>query len=128
MLNPNQTYIDPVLTNLTVAQLQSDENFIADKVFPNVPVEKQSGKYYVWPRGQFNRISDVKTLAHGVEGEVISIEGSREKQFGADCGLGMYLNEPEIDNVAKQLKVRLDGARELGSSMRLKREQGWLAQ
>ena len=127
MLNPNQTYIDPVLTNLTVAQLQSDENFIADKVFPNVPVEKQSGKYYVWPRGQFNRLGDVKKLAPGVESEVISLEVSQDNYFAEVYALGMYFNEQELANVDTQLNVRLAGATALATRMRLKREQDWIA-
>jgi hypothetical protein len=127
MLNPNQTYIDPVLTNLTVAQLQSDDNFIADKVFPNVPVDKQSGKYYVWPRGQFNRVGDVKKLAPGVASEVISLTVSQDNYFAEVFALGMYFNEQELANVDTQLNVRLAGSVALANRMRLKREQDWLA-
>ena len=126
MLNPSTTYIDPVLTNLTVAQLQSDENFIADKVFPNVPVDKQSGKYYVWPRGQFNRVGDVKKLAPGVESEVVSMELSNDNFFCEVYALGMYFNEQELANVDTQLNVRLAGATLLANRMRLKREIDWI--
>lgn len=127
MLNPTQTYIDPVLTNLTVAQLQSDENFIADKIFPQVPVDKQSGKYYVWPRGQFNRLGDVKKLAPGVESEVISLTVSQDNFFAEAYALGMYFNEQELANVDTQLNVRLAGAVTLANRMRLKREQDFLS-
>lgn len=126
MLNPSQTYIDPVLTNLVVAQLQSDDNFIADKVFPNVAVDKQSGKYYVWPRGQFNRLGDVKKLAPGVESEVISLQVSQDNYFAEVYALGMYFNEQELANVDTQLKVRVAGATALATRMRLKREQDWI--
>lgn len=127
MLNPSQTYIDPVLTNLVVAQLQSDDNFIADKVFPNVAVDKQSGKYYVWPRGQFNRLGDVKKLAPGVESEVISLQVSQDNYFAEVYALGMYFNEQELANVDTQLNVRVAGATALATRMRLKREQDWIA-
>ena len=46
MLTPSQVHIDAPLTNLTLAYLQSQDTFIADKVFPTVDVQKQSDKYY----------------------------------------------------------------------------------
>jgi hypothetical protein len=50
MLTASQVHIDQPLTNLTVAYLQSQDNFIADKVFPNVPVDKKTNKYYIASR------------------------------------------------------------------------------
>jgi len=47
--------IDPVLSNLSVANWQSAEGFIADKVFPIVPVETQSGQYFVLDDSNLNR-------------------------------------------------------------------------
>jgi hypothetical protein len=47
--------IDPVLSNLSVATWQDAKGFIADKVFPTVPVEVQSGKYYVLDDANINR-------------------------------------------------------------------------
>jgi hypothetical protein len=44
LLTPSQVHIDAPLTNLTTAYVQSQDNFIADKVFPIVGVEKQSDK------------------------------------------------------------------------------------
>ena len=47
--------IDPVLSNLSVALWQDAKGFIADKVFPTVPVETQSGQYYVLDDANLNR-------------------------------------------------------------------------
>lgn len=126
MITPNQVHIDVPLTNLTVAQLQSDENFIADKVFPNVPVDKQSGKYYTWPRGQFNRVGDVKKLAPGVESETIDLNVSQDNFFCEVYALGMEFTEQMLGNVDNQLNVRLAGATMLATRMRLKREIDWI--
>ena len=35
LLTPSAVHVDQPLTNLTLAYAQSQENFIADKVFPN---------------------------------------------------------------------------------------------
>jgi len=63
LLTASQVHIDQPLSNLTIAFLQNTTGFIADKVFPRVSVMKKSDKYYVWPRGQFNQIDDIKERA-----------------------------------------------------------------
>lgn len=52
---PADAHIDRWLTDLSVAYIQSAENFVAAKVFPAVPVLKQSDKYATYPKGYFFR-------------------------------------------------------------------------
>lgn len=52
---PNQLHIDTYLTNLSVAWAQDQANFVASKVFPTVPVAKQSDKYAIYKRDAFYR-------------------------------------------------------------------------
>lgn len=47
--------IDVALTNVSVAAFQDARGFIASKVFPTVPVEQQSGLYYVFDEDELNR-------------------------------------------------------------------------
>lgn len=61
-----QVHIDVALTNISVAYLQSADDYIATKVFPVVPSPKQSNKFFIYRRGDFFR--DVATLrAPGTE-------------------------------------------------------------
>jgi hypothetical protein len=48
-------HVDAVLTNLSVAYMQDSANFISDKVFPVVPVEKQSDKYFIYDKNDWLR-------------------------------------------------------------------------
>lgn len=48
-------HVNAPLTNISIAYIQDQSAFIADKVFPNVPVAKQSDRYYVYKREDFNR-------------------------------------------------------------------------
>lgn len=50
-----QAHIDKALTNMSVAYIQEETNFIADKVFPQIPVRKQSDTYFVYNKGDFFR-------------------------------------------------------------------------
>lgn len=55
MSEMNQAHIDRALTNMSVAYMQDDTSYIADKVFPVVPVKRQSDVYYIYDKGDFLR-------------------------------------------------------------------------
>lgn len=62
----SDVHVDRPLTNISIAFMQNANNFIADRVFPVIPVAKQSDKYFTYDRGMFNR--DEMTLrAPGTE-------------------------------------------------------------
>jgi hypothetical protein len=63
---PGDVHVNAPLTNISVAFLQSASDFIAAKVFPNIPVSKQSDRYYVYNRGDFNR-DEMEIRAPGTE-------------------------------------------------------------
>lgn len=48
-------HIDRALTNLSVAYMQSADVFIAGKVFPIVPVQKQSDLFFIYEKEDFFR-------------------------------------------------------------------------
>ncbi len=48
-------HVDTALTNFSIAYMQDNEDFIADRVFPVVSVDHKSDKYYVWPKDTFMR-------------------------------------------------------------------------
>lgn len=62
----SQVHVDAILTNISVAYLQRAENFIADKVFPVVPVDKQSDKYFVYDKNDWLR-DEAQVRADGTE-------------------------------------------------------------
>lgn len=48
-------HVNTPLTNISIAYMQDQTAFIAARVFPNIPVPKQSDRYYTYDRGEFNR-------------------------------------------------------------------------
>lgn len=52
---PSELHIDRWATNLSIAFWMEDEDFVSDKVFPVVPVMKQSDKYIIFDKGTFMR-------------------------------------------------------------------------
>src|SRR4051812_35776166 len=51
----SSVHVDRVLTNVSVAYLQSQDNFIATKVFPNIPVDKKSNVYFTYTKNDWFR-------------------------------------------------------------------------
>jgi len=68
MTNPtlSQVHVDAILTNSSVAYIQAADNFIANKVFPIVPVDKQSDLYFKYTKEDWFR-DDARVRADGAE-------------------------------------------------------------
>jgi len=64
--NISQVHVDAILTNASVAYIQSADNFIATKVFPVVPVDKQSNLYFKYTKEDWFR-DDATVRADGAE-------------------------------------------------------------
>lgn len=48
-------HVNRPLTNISIAWMQEQTNFVASRVFPLIPVAKQSDRYFTYDRGDFNR-------------------------------------------------------------------------
>lgn len=48
-------HVDRALTNMSVAYMQDASSYIADKVFPIIPVKRQADLYYIYNTGDFLR-------------------------------------------------------------------------
>jgi hypothetical protein len=59
-------HIDRPLTNVSVAYFQDPNDFIADKVFPAIPVDKRSDMYWKYTKSDWRR-SDSQKRAPGTE-------------------------------------------------------------
>lgn len=69
-----QAHIDKALTNVSVAYMQDASAFIADKVFPIIPVKKQSDVYFVYNKGDFFR-------------DEARVRGGASESVGSDYGV-----------------------------------------
>ena len=123
LLTPSAVHVDQPLTNLTLAYAQSQENFIADKVFPTVGVSKQSDKYYIYDRANMNRTGDVAKLAPRTEVNRIGMTISNSSYFADVYGLGMDFDEQTLANEDAALEIRSAGAETLAMRLMIHREE-----
>ena len=62
----SDVHVDVPLTNISIAYMQSESNFIARRVFQPVPVMKQSDRYWTYDRAYFFR-NQMAKRADGAE-------------------------------------------------------------
>lgn len=62
----SDVFISFPLTNLSISYMQATDIYIADKVFPVVPVQVQGGLIWVWNRSDFMR-DEARPRADGTE-------------------------------------------------------------
>lgn len=123
MLTPSSVHLDQPLTNLTIAYVQDQSNFIADKVFPTVGVQKQSDKYYIYDRDNMNRTGDVKALAPRTEVNRIGMSLSTDSYYADVYGLGMDFDQQTLANEDAALDIRSAGATTLVNRLLIHREE-----
>lgn len=120
-----QMHIDRALTNISVAYMQDASNFIADKVFPIIPVQKQSDTYFIYKREDFFR-DEAKLRAKGTEsaGGDYDVEQAppyfcRKYAFHTD------VNEEDRVNADSPLKPDQDATELVSQKLLLRRENMW---
>lgn len=118
----NLGHIDRALGNISVAYMQAEDAFIADKVFPIINVTKQSDVYYVYSKADMFR-NEVQERGRGAESA-----GGNWNVTLADpyhCRKYAYhydITEEERVNYDKPLDVDRDTTEWLAQKMLLKRE------
>ncbi len=73
----SDVHVNRPLTNISIAMIQDEANFVADKVFPVVPVQKQSDIYYTYDNAYWNS-DEMKERAPATEsaGNGYSVDGT----------------------------------------------------
>jgi len=127
LLTPSSVHLDQPLTNLTLAFAQDQANFIADKVFPVVGVERQSDKFYIYDRDNMNRTGDVKALAPRTEVNRIGMSISNSSYYADVFGLGMDFDQQTLANEDAALDIRSAGAQTLATRLMIHREEQFAA-
>ena len=123
MLTPSAVHIDQPLSNLTLAYVQEQTNFIADKVFPTVGVQKQSDKYYIYDRAGMNRSGERKPLAPRTEIPRIGMSVSSDAYFADVYGLAMDFDDQTLANEDAALEIKAAGAQTLITNLLIDREK-----
>ncbi len=122
----SDVHVAAALTNIAVAYMQDSSAYVADKVFPIVPVVHQADKYFIWSKGDFFR-DEAKKRADGTESA-----GRGLKLSTASYAAEMWALHQDIGAQARRNQdpaVDLDTTvtQALMQSMLISRERTWAA-
>lgn len=116
-----QVYIDEALTNISTAYQQADTQFIARRIAPIVPVEKQSGKYFTYTKADWFR-DEAKPRADASESAGTGY-GLSTASYSCDVyALHKDIGEQARANAAPQVDLERDATRFITQRMLLRME------
>lgn len=129
MPNPtaSDVHVNRPLTNISIAYMQNNSMFVADRVFPNIPVNKQSDRYFRYDRADFHR-NQMKKRAPSTEsaGGGYKVD-STPNYFCDDWGLHKDIDDDVRDNEDAPLNSDRDATVWLGLQALISREVNFVS-
>jgi len=124
MPDPAAVHVDAALTNISVAYVQSAEAFVADKVFPPVPVDRRSDRYFTYAKDYWFR-NDARRRAPATESA-----GGGFGLASAAYACDVWAFHKDVDdqtraNADAAVDVEADAARYVTQIMLVTREVEW---
>ena len=113
-------HVDSVLTQISIGY--SSEGLVGDKLFPPVPVAKQSDLYYVFGRENWLPEDDVRAPG-AVAREILGAAVSTEPYFCVEHALQIPVTDEERRNADSPLDPDRDGTELVTSKIMLGRER-----
>lgn len=121
---PGDVHVNAPLTSISIAYIQNATNFIADTVFPNIPVQKQSDLYYTYTKGDWFR-TDMQLRAPGTESAGSGYTLSTDSYSAKKYALHKDIDDDTRANTDTPLDADRDATRYVTNSAMLKKDQLW---
>lgn len=123
----SDVHVNRPLTNISLAFSQNQDNFVADKVFPNVPVSKQSDSYFTYDRGEFNR-DEMKERAPGTESAGGTYKISNDNYLAKTRAYHKDIPDPVRANADSPINLDREATEFVTTKALINREVNWSAQ
>src|ERR1700758_4455139 len=120
-----QLHVDHFLTNMAVAWSQDQKNFVADKVFPIVPVTNESDLYAIYKREFFYRTGQMTPRALGARPPATGYEITEGSYRCIEWSLEHLIDARVRVNADQPLDPDLAGMRLLQTQALIQRDTLW---
>lgn len=126
MPSPSQSelHINAPLTNVSIAYVQNSKDFIADKVFPKVPVKKQSDLYWKYSKSDFRR-TDAKRRAPSTESPGTGWNVTTDSYFTHVYAVHKDIDDQLRANADSNFNLDKDATQFITHQLLLKRDMDW---
>jgi len=121
----SDVHVNRPLTNISLAYIQSRSDFIADQVFPNIPVTKQSDRYFKYDKDFWFR-SEAQLRAPGTEsaGSGFTVD-STPTYYAPVYAVHKDIDDQTVANTDDPLNAERDATIFVTQQMLLKRDKLW---
>lgn len=126
MPNPTQSdlHVNVPLTNVSIAYKQASSAYIADKVFPKVPVKKQSDLYWKYSKSDWRR-TDVERRAPSTETKGVGWNVTTDQYFAHVYGVHKDIDDQLRANADSVFSMDRDATQFVTNQLLLKRDLDW---
>jgi hypothetical protein len=128
MPQPTQSdvHVDAILTNISVAYLEAADRFVAGRVFSQIPVQKQTDKYFTYSQADFMR-DQVQPRADGTQSAGTGYSLSTASYSCDVYALHKDIGDQTRANSDAPLDPDMDATRFLSQQMLIRQEREWAA-
>jgi hypothetical protein len=128
MPSPTQAdlHVNVPLTNVSVAYMQSADTYIADKIFPRVPVQKQSNIYWKYSKTDWRR-TDVQRRAPGTESPGVGWNNLTDSYFCHVYAVHKDIDDQTRANADSNFNMDRDSTEFITNQLLLKRDIDWVS-
>lgn len=120
-------HVNMPLTNISIAWMQDQNEFVADRVFPSIPVKHQGDRYWTYLRDNWFR-SEAQKRAPGAESAGSGFELDNTETYFADVfALHQDVADQTRNNQDSVLNLDRDATDFVTRGLMLKKELTWAA-
>ena len=128
MPNPTQSdlHINQPLTNVSIAYLQTSTSYIADRVFPKVPVQKQSDMFWKFSKSDWRR-TDAQRRAPSTESPGVGWKYDTDQYYAHVYAVHKDIDDQVRANADSTFKLDKESTEFITNQLLLKRDVDWNA-
>lgn len=121
---PSDVHINTALSNMSIAFGQSFTEFVSFRVFPRVPVAKQTDSYFIWDRGDFHR-DEAKPTGPGAEAPIGALRVSSDSYACVVNKFAHLITEEELANADSALAIDRTKTEDVTRKLMIRKEKDW---
>jgi hypothetical protein len=125
-VTPSDVHVNRPLTNISVAYMQSAANYVSTRIFPSVPVQKQTDLYWIYDRSFLNR-NEVRPRAPSSETLGMALRYSTSPYRCEVYGLHIDIDDRTMANADVPLTPMSDATTALTHQAMQFKELAWVS-
>lgn len=117
-------HIDQALTSVSVAYFQDERNFVADQVFPSIPVSKRSDIFWKYSKSDWRR-TDAQKRAPGTRSAKIAWKPTQDNYYAEVYAVSEDIDDQTRANADSNWNLESDATRLITSHLLIQKDQIW---